>query len=198
VLTSILPETYTMPDIITPSKVESADGEASYIALYTTIIAIITLSGGELSDPRLRRHLSRLNALENMPSMNPGDETSPSEKTETVLQRMIKQGYLVRVTESRSTGDDDATTWHVGPRGKVEVDNEVIAAFVRTVYGGSNEELEGKLQTSLKVRDRNLEVARETIEEEEGEAAPPDGDPGPSTRRRGRRRQTEAEDEDSG
>jgi hypothetical protein len=167
------------------------------MALYTTIIAIITLSGGELSDPRLRRHLSRLNALENMPSMNPGDETSPSEKTETVLQRMIKQGYLVRVTEARSTGDDDATTWHVGSRGKVEVDKEVIAAFVRTVYGGSSEELEGKLQTSLKVRDRNLEVVPETVEEEE-QVAPPDGDPGPSTRRRGRRQQTEAEDEESG
>ncbi|KAL2180783.1 MAGE family-domain-containing protein [Thermothelomyces heterothallicus CBS 202.75] len=195
VLTSILPEEYTTPAIIAPSKVESADGEASYIALYTTIIAIITLSGGELSDPRLRRHLSRLNAAENMPSMNPHDEIAPSEKTEAVLQRMVKQGYLVRVTESRSAGDDDATTWHVGPRGKVEVDKEAIAAFVRTVYGGSSDELEAKLQASLKIRDRKPGVP-ETVEEEAADR-PADGDPGPSTRRGTRRRETEAEDEES-
>ncbi|KAL2142457.1 hypothetical protein VTI28DRAFT_1166 [Corynascus sepedonium] len=196
ILTSVLPEEYTTPAIITPSKVESADGEASYIALYTTIIAIITLSGGELSDPRLRRHLSRLNAAENMPSMNPHDDTYPSEKTEVVLQRMVKQGYLIRVTESRSTGDDDATTWYVGPRGKVEVDQEVVAAFVRTVYGGSSDELETKLQASLKIRDRKP-GGLGTGEEEAGEA-PLDGDPGPSNRRRSRRWQTEAEDEESG
>jgi hypothetical protein len=196
VLVSVLPEAYTTPSIIAPSKVQSADGEAAYIALYTMIIAIITLSGGELSDPRLRRHLTRLNAAENMPSLNPNDETSPTEKTEMVLQRMVRQGYLVRATESRSMGDEDATTWHVGPRGKVEVDKEVIAAFVRTVYGGSNDELESKLQVSLKIKDRKP-GAPETVEEE-AEEAPPDGDPGPSNRRSGRRRQTEAEVEDSG
>ncbi|KAK4242025.1 MAGE family-domain-containing protein [Achaetomium macrosporum] len=188
VLVSVLPEGYRTPAIITPSKVQSADGEASYIALYTMIIAIITLSGGELSDPRLRRHLTRLNAVENMPGMNPNDETSPNEKTEVVLQRMIKQGYLVKVTESKSMGDDDSTTWHVGPRGKVEVGPEAIAAFVRTVYGGLNDELEKKLQVSLKIKDRNLGVP-ETVGEETGEAdqVPPDGDPGSSNRRRGRR-----------
>lgn len=194
VLVSVLPEAYTTPAIIAPSKVQSADGEASYIALYTMIIAIITLSGGELSDPRLRRHLTRLNAAENMPSMNPGDETAPSEKTEMVLQRMIKQGYIVRVTDSKSTGDDDATTWHVGPRGKVEVDKEAIAAFVRTIYGESNEELEKKLQISLKVKERKSGLP-ETVGEEAEEAPPPDGDPGPSNRRRSRRRQTEVEEE---
>ncbi|KAL2149978.1 hypothetical protein VTH82DRAFT_7654 [Thermothelomyces myriococcoides] len=183
VLTSILPEEYTTPAIMAPSKVESADGEASYIALYTTIIAIITLSGGELSEPRLRRHLSRLNAAEYMPSMNPHDSNSPSEKTEAVLQRMVRQGYLVRVTDSRSGGDDDdAATWHVGPRGKVEVDKEAIAAFVRTVYGGSSDALEAKLKASLRIRDRTA-GSREAVDEEEAEAPPDDGDPGPSTRR---------------
>lgn len=158
------------------------------------VIAIITLSGGELSDPRLRRHLTRLNAVENMPSMDPNCASTPSEKTDLVLQRMIKQGYLVKVTESRSMGDDDGTTWHIGPRGKIEVDKEAIAAFVRTIYGGSNEELEGKLQVSLKIKEQRPGVP-ETVEEQP-EEAPANGDPGPSTRRRGRRRQTEVEDED--
>lgn len=194
VLVSVLPEAYNTPTIMAPSKVQSADGEAAYIGLYTMIIAIITLSGGELSDARLRRHLTRLNAAENMPSMNPNDETAPTEKTEAVLQQMIKQGYLVKVTESKTVGDDDSTTWYVGPRGKVEVDNEAIAAFVRTVYGGSDDELEKKLQTSLKIKERKPGAPDGAIEE--AEEAVPDGDPGPSTRRRGRRRQTEAEDED--
>lgn len=195
VLTSVLPENYTTPAIIAPSKVGSADGEASYIALYTTIIAIITLSGGSLSEPRLRRYLTRLNVVENMPSMNPSDETSPSERTDSVLQRMIKQGYLLKVTEARSAGDEDATNWYIGPRGKVEADNEVIAAFVRTVYGGSNEELEGKIQASLKVRDRTAEEM--DVVEEEDPAAPENGDPESSTRRGARRRHT-AGDEDDG
>ncbi|KAL2259902.1 hypothetical protein VTK26DRAFT_6257 [Humicola hyalothermophila] len=195
VLVSVLPEEYTTPRIIAPSKVQSADGEASYIALYSMIIAIITLSGGELSDPRLRRHLTRLNAAENMPSMNPHSETSATEKTEMVLQRMVKQGYLVKVTESRSAGDEeDATTWHVGPRGKVEVGKESIAALVRTVYGGSDDDLERKLQASLKIKERKPEVAAAVGEETE-EAAP-DGDPGTSTRRRGRRREVETDGED--
>lgn len=165
--------------------------------MYTMVIAIITLSGGELSDPRLRRHLTRLNAAENMPSMNPNDETSPSEKTDMVLQRMIKQGYLVKVTESRTAGagDEESTIWHVGPRGKVEVDKDVLAAFVRTIYGGSSDELEKKMQVSLKIKERKPGVP-DTVDEEP-EEAPPEGDPGPSTRRRGRRRQTEVEDEDS-
>lgn len=159
------------------------------------IIAIISLSGGELSDPRLRRHLTRLNAIQNMPSMNPNHPASPSENTDLVLQRMIKQGYLVKVAESRSMGDDDATTWHIGPRGKVEVDKEAIAAFIRTIYGGSNEELEGKLQVSLKIKEQRPAGMPETVVEQP-EEAPANGDPGPSTRRRGRRRQAEAEDED--
>lgn len=165
------------------------------------LIAIITFGGGELSDPRLRRHLTRLNAAENMPSMNPHDGTSPTDKSEAVLQRMIKQGYLVRVTESRSMGDEDSTTWHVGPRGKVEVDKEAIAAFTRTVYGAPSDELEKKLQASLKIRDRKP-AATGTVggaveETEEAEEAPPDGDPGPSNRRRRRTRRAQEEEEGS-
>ncbi|KAL2269456.1 hypothetical protein VTJ83DRAFT_1640 [Remersonia thermophila] len=187
ILVSVLPEAYTTPNIIPPSKVQSADGEAAYIGLYTIIIAIITLSGGELSEPRLRRYLTRLNAAENMPSMNPHDATAPSEKTDAVLQRMVKQGYLVKVTESRSAGDDEGTTWHVGPRGKIEVDKEAIANVVRAVYGGSSGELEKKLETSLKIKGRSR-GGEGAVEEEEVEEAPPDGDPGPSHHRRHGRR----------
>lgn len=198
-LVSVLPEYLRVPDIIHPSKVQSVDGEAAYIGIYTTLIAIITLSGGELSDPRLRRYLTRLNSAENMPSSNPNNPNAPSEKTELVLQRMIKQGYLVKVVDNKNAGDDDAITWHVGPRGKMEVDNEAIAAVVREIYGGGrhNEELERKLQASLKVKEKKpprsaaegrAQAANQEDEEEEDEEEEEEEEPeaGPSTRR-GRR-----------
>ncbi|KAK5654407.1 hypothetical protein OQA88_7317 [Cercophora sp. LCS_1] len=189
VLTSILPAKYRTPEIIGPSKVHSPEGEAAYAALYTMIISIITLSGGELSDPRLRRHLTRLNALEFMPSSNPNNPESPSEKTELVLQRMVRQGYLVKLVENKGHGDDDeGTTWHVGPRGKVEVDNDAIVGFVRTVYGGSSEELDEELRASL-VGTQQLQAVDE--EPEVGNRESGDGDPGPSNRRRSRRHAAE-------
>ncbi|KAK0733697.1 MAGE family-domain-containing protein [Lasiosphaeria miniovina] len=192
-LVSVLPEDYRAPAIIAPSKVQSADGEASYVGLYSLIIAIITLSGGELSDPRFRRHLARLNATENMPSLNPNNENAPNEKTEVVLQRMIRQGYLVRVTEARTQDDEDSTTWHVGPRGKKEVDGESVASLVRTIYGGSTDELEKKLQASLKVKDRKTNVAAVIEDEEVPQVAPAAA--GPSSRRRSRRRPASEEDD---
>jgi hypothetical protein len=196
VLVSVLPEAYRTPGIIAPSKIHSEDGEAAYTALYSIIIAIIQLSGGELSDPRLRRHLQRLNAAQNMPSMNPADPHSPSEKTELVLQKMVKQQYLVKVTE-KGQNEEEGSTWYIGPRGKVEVDNESIAQFVRAVYGGGTEDLEKRLQVTLKVRKRDA-VEPPVAEQDEGGA---NGEPGPSSRRRSGRRaaaqaQEEEEDED--
>jgi melanoma-associated antigen len=192
VLVSTLPKEYRTPGILPPSKVHSADGEAAYTALYAIIIAIIQLSGGELSDPRLRRHLQRLNAAQNMPSANPTDPHSPSEKTELVLQKMIKQQYLVKVTE-KGQNEEEGSTWHIGPRGKVEVDNESIAQFVRAVYGGGTEDLEKRLLATLKVRKRDA-AAPPVAEEEEGGAV--NGDPGPSSRRRSGRRAAAQEEED--
>lgn len=194
ILVSLLPAEFRDPAIIPPSKVVSEDGEAAYMALYTTIISIVALSGGELSEPRLRRHLTRLNASDTMPSQNPNDPNAPSEKTEDVLQRMIKQGYLVKAIGAVGLGDndEDLTTWHIGPRGKAEVTNEAIAEFVRQVYGQSDPDIEAKLQRSLRVRARaEAEDAEEPPEEEPG-----NGDPGPSSRRRSRRSQAAEEEEE--
>lgn len=217
ILTTILPPEFRSPRIIAPSKVHSADGEAAYTAFYTTLIAIITLSGGEVRDAKFHQYLTRLNADNTVPSMNPNNRHQPSESTEAVLQRLIRQGYLVK----QSSGEDgEEVTWYVGPRGKVEVDNEAIAAVVRTVYGeAAGDKLERQLHNSLGVRPRvgernGAEEDAEGGEEEEEreEEAPPrqrrrvntagqaqaspmairarrdDGDPGPSSRRSGRQR----------
>ncbi|RKU45401.1 hypothetical protein DL546_005046 [Coniochaeta pulveracea] len=157
ILVSVLPPELRGPKIIAPSKVQSSEGEASYAGFYTTLIAIITLSGGELSEAMFRKFLSRLNADQTIPSMNPSNQNQPSEQTEIVLQRLIRQGYLIKGTAAGEEGDE-AITWHVGPRGKVEVDNEAIAGVVRAVFGDATEGLENKLQTSLGVRPRE-EVA---------------------------------------
>ncbi|EEY15988.1 conserved hypothetical protein [Verticillium alfalfae VaMs.102] len=57
-----------------------------YVAFYTLLTTIILLSGGELSDAKLRRHLHRLNAEDNV----------GTEPTEDVLKRMQAQGYVVK------------------------------------------------------------------------------------------------------
>ena len=169
ILTSILPPEYRAPAIIAPSKVQSQEGEAAYVGLYSTLIATIALSGGSLSDARLRRHLQRLLIDKNMPSFDPNDRSNATENTEVVLQRMIKQGYLVKAADNKTPGDDDSIVWHVGPRGKAEVNNDAVANIVRAVYGGSSPELEKKLQVSLKISQDESQTTEqaERVEAEE-------------------------------
>lgn len=149
VLRTVLPDAFRIPDIITPPAAPDADAEAAYNSLYTMIIALITLSGGVLSDLKLTRFLKRMNA----------DQNSPLGNTEEVLKRMTKEGYIVKVKESRTS--DDSFDYYVGPRGKIEVSDEAIANVVRTVYSGDPvEDLEQRL-------DRSLGVARAAGREDE-------------------------------
>jgi hypothetical protein len=115
----------------------------------------------------------------------------PTDKTENVLAKLIRQGYLVKSVENKVLGEDETITWHVGPRGKKEVGNEAVAAFVREVYGGSSDDLEKKLQASLRVRERKPPPANNRGGEENGDEGGGD-DAGDGGRRRSRRR---AEDE---
>ncbi|KLU92057.1 hypothetical protein MAPG_11004 [Magnaporthiopsis poae ATCC 64411] len=145
ILVTTIPEPYRSAVIIPPSKIHSSDAEAIHIGLYTLIIGIITLNGGELSDHKLKRYLQRVNANIN----------TPLEKTEVMLQRLIRQGYVVKTVERSPQNDEDAITWHVGPRGKQEVTHEAIAGMAREVYGAAaNDDLERKLQVSLRIEER--------------------------------------------
>lgn len=96
------------------------------------------LSGGELSDSKLKRFLTRLNAGQNL----------PIDSTDNVLARMVKHGYMDKIVE-RATDGDDMVSWAVGPRGKVEVPPQSIAMFVRQVYGEVPDDFEKKLYKSL-------------------------------------------------
>lgn len=146
VLSSTLPEVYRSAAILRPSRVPSAEEEAIYVAFYTTVVSLISLSGGELSEQKLRRQLGRMNA----------DQNVSMEKTDMTLKRMERQGYVVRKVDHQSAGQDgdQSVTWHVGPRAKEEIGLDGIMGLVREVYGGSSEELESKLRASLGIRDK--------------------------------------------
>lgn len=191
---SVLPEAYRTARIMAPSRIISADDEAAYVGFYTLVISLIRINGGEMSEAMLRRYLTRLNA-----EMNTFNDT----KTEDTLAKLQRQGYLVKNVDkdAKQHGEADmATTWYVGPRGKVEVNDESVAGLVREVWGPEEQgaELEKKLQASLSIRERDQEEDGEdangnkTIVEEAEEAQ----DDGGSSRRRGRRRQAQGSDEE--
>lgn len=196
VLVSVLPDAYKTSKIIAPSKFTSAEDEAAYVAFYTLLISLIRINGGEMSDSKLGRYLRRLNAETN---------SFHSTKTEDTLARLQRQGYLIKNIdkEARQHGDEhEATTWYVGPRGKVEVGDEVVAEVVREVWGEQeDDELEAKLQNSLQIEARDApaqnggavngdasNAGNENGAVENGEGA--------SRRRSGRRRHVEEEEQE--
>ncbi|KAL1974014.1 hypothetical protein VTN31DRAFT_5574 [Thermomyces dupontii] len=160
ILCSTLPSEYRSPAILPPNRAPSTFTEASYTALYTFIISLITLCGGSISEQKLERYLQRTNA----------ETYTPVDRTDRLLQRMCKEGYLVRTRETE--GGEEMVEYMVGPRGKIEVGEAGVAGLVRTVYGrnksaegdeGADEEadiFERKLERSL-AHSRRFNVASE-------------------------------------
>ncbi|KAF1816576.1 MAGE-domain-containing protein, partial [Eremomyces bilateralis CBS 781.70] len=95
VLTTVLPPRFRDPAIIPPPAVPTHDAESAYIGLYTFLISVIYLNGGSLAEAKLERYLRRANA----------DEYTPVDRTDKLLQRMQREGYLVRVKDN-STGEE--------------------------------------------------------------------------------------------
>lgn len=113
------------------------------MGFYTWMVSLIVLSGGELSDSKLRRYLGRMNAAQNL----------PMDKTDNVLTKAVRQGYVDKVVEKSDHGEEDTVTWCIGPRGKTEIPAESIAGFVRAVWGDIPDDLEKKLSKSLGLRE---------------------------------------------
>ncbi|KAL6856667.1 MAGE domain-containing protein [Trichoderma novae-zelandiae] len=149
ILTSTLPEEFRSASILKPSKVPSAEHEATYSAFYTTVVSFIWLNGGELSEQKLQRYLTRLNA----------DRMVASERTEVVLKRMERQGYVMKKVDRPPVGyDGDQTiSWHVGPRAKEEIGLDGVMGLVREVYGHpDDDDFDKKLRSSLGIKSRPL------------------------------------------
>lgn len=125
-------------NILRPGKAPSSEAEATYIGLYTFLISVISLSGGSIGESKLERYLKRTNA----------DQYTPIDKTEKVLQRMCKEGYLVKLKDS--TGGEEIVEYMVGPRGKVEVGVDAVIGVARTVYGDEDvDDLDARVQRSM-------------------------------------------------
>lgn len=61
------------------------------------------------------------------------DQHTPIDRTDKLLQRMTREGYIVRTRES--DGGEEHIEYLVGPRGKIEVGTKGVAGLVREVYG---------------------------------------------------------------
>ncbi|KAI8957725.1 MAGE-domain-containing protein [Daldinia sp. FL1419] len=155
ILVSTLPPEYKSQSIIAPSRIPSTSEEAAYVGFYTMVISLIVLNGGELSDTKLRRYLTRMNASQNL----------PMDKTDNVLQKIVRQGYVDKVVE-RSDGDEDAVTWCIGPRGRIEVPPESIAGVITEVWGELPDDFFKKLQRSLGIQEPQQDYDETAIAEE--------------------------------
>jgi DNA-binding PadR family transcriptional regulator len=61
------------------------------------------------------------------------EQFTPVDRTDHLLQRLCKEGYLVKNREM--DGGDEIIEYMVGPRGKIEVGARGVAGLVREVYG---------------------------------------------------------------
>lgn len=143
ILTSILPAQYRDPQILTPACIPSNASEAAYTGLYSFVIGVIWLSAGaKISENHLEQALKRVNA---------DSHVLDGQSTDSVLKKMERQGYIVKVRE-RDGGGEETVDYVVGPRGKAEVGERGVAGVVRRVYERSEvqeDELERRLVRSL-------------------------------------------------
>ncbi|GAD96489.1 conserved hypothetical protein [Paecilomyces variotii No. 5] len=193
ILTSTLPPAYRTPTIIPPTKAPSSWSESTYTALYTFIISVISLNGGSLPEQKLDRYLRRTNT----------DAYTPIDRTERLLQRLCKDGYLVRNREM--DGGEEVIEYMVGPRGKIEVGEKGVSGLVREVYGrpdpatlnstASAEDKEDMEEFESRLR-RSLGLGKQKAENHSGDQAAESQARGQGTRRTRRSNAQDSEEED--
>ena len=187
ILCSVLPQAYRAPEIIPPTKTSSSATESTYTALYTFIVAVIMLNGGSLPEQKLDRYLRRTNA----------DSYTPIDRTDRLLQRLCKEGYIVRNREM--DGGEEVIEYMVGPRGKTEIGARGVADLAREVYGyhssrhqtagGDGEDVESERAEEFESRlERSLGLRRREGSQERNRHGQTDnGGRGPQRRTRFRR-----------
>ena len=195
ILSSTLPAAMRAPSILPPGRVPDVSTEASFIGFASFVVGLVYLSEGQrLSEGKLQRYLRTANA---------DDLVLNGERTELVLKRLERHGYLVKIKERDGAGGEETVEYVVGPRGKVEIGPRGVAGLARAAYGKRDaelEQLEDRLEASLGAGTfkRKTTTAHEVAAEADdvGEQAEP-AEPGPSTatngqgapRRSGRQRE---------
>ncbi|PYH71515.1 MAGE domain-containing protein [Aspergillus vadensis CBS 113365] len=159
IVTTTLPTKYRKPEILLPSR---APMESTYTGLYSFIIAVIVLNGGTIHEQKLERYLKRTNT----------DAWTPIDRTDRFLQRLCKEGYLVRNRDV--DGGEEVVEYILGPRGKIEVGTKGVARLVREVYGQSegserDDEFEIRLARSLGLKQPEPRAQEEQAEEGGGD-----------------------------
>jgi len=117
------------------------------------------------------------------------ETTTPVDKTDKLLQRLIKEGYIVKIKDN--TSGEEMIEYKVGPRGMVEVGKEGVANFVRSVYGGEVDDLEKRLDRSLALGNSTAPASVPLTSGASGATAEGAG------RRRSRRRNQDDDEEES-
>ncbi|KAH0384512.1 MAGE-domain-containing protein, partial [Aureobasidium melanogenum] len=180
ILTSVLPERFRQPEILPPSQAPTSELESQYTGLYTFVVSLIFLNNGMLPDAKLERYLKRVNVEEAAAQNSINIMATGGDKTEKLLKRMEKDGYVFKIRDNSS--GEETVEWYVGPRGRTEIGDSGVRGMVKQVYGEVEDaaELERALERSL--------GANEVPKRREEQAA--------HSQKRGRRRRTEARDED--
>jgi melanoma-associated antigen len=190
ILTSTLPPALRSPAILPPPRIPDVQTEAAFEGFVGFVVGVIYLSEGQrISEGKLLRYLRTCNA---------DDLVLGAEKTENVLKRLERQGYLVKIKERDGAGGEENIEYVVGPRGKLEIGPQGVAGLVRSVYGKRDtelEELEDRLEASLgkgtfRRKTANQDDAQEDAEADAGEG--PSGAGGESRPRRNGRQREEA------
>ena len=176
ILVSILPAQFRDPAILPPVPAPTAEAEGTYTGLYTLLVALIMLGGGQIPQAKLERYIRRLGIEDRTP-------VAGSEKTEKLLKRLEREGYIREIREKAMQGEEDVS-FIVGPRGKVEVGRVGVEGLVKAVYSLGEREDEEELERRIA---RSLGV-------EEGVGRPPGGE----GRRKKERPRQDAEEEGSG
>ncbi|KKA25464.1 hypothetical protein T310_0488 [Rasamsonia emersonii CBS 393.64] len=148
ILTSTLPAPYRSPEILPPTKAPSSFSDSTYTAIYTFLISVITLSGGSIAEQKLERYLKRTNI----------DMYTPIDRTDRLIQRLCKDGYLVRNRET--DGGEEVIEYMVGPRGKIEVGESGVAGLVREVYGRPDPTTTGEARNGTQENEEEDEFER--------------------------------------
>lgn len=109
--------------------------------------------------------------------------SSGTDKTEKLLKRMEKDGYIIKIRDNSS--GEETVEWMVGPRGKAEVGDQGVRGLVKSVYGESGDaaDLDRRLERSLGVLERRTQQQEQSTQ---------------TQKKRGRRKRNEAEADNEG
>lgn len=162
--------------------------EEKYRGIYTVLCSLISLSNGSMAENKLSRYLRRLMLEDATP-------LAATPKPEAMFKRLEREGYIVRVKESNTGGEDDVS-FTLGPRGKVEVGEAGVRGLVQQVYGAENMDQKQEQELSRRI-DRSLGIEeREKRRAIEGGRAARNETQRKSGRGKGKRRRAAEEDEE--